>query len=97
MGVELGAVRLFQSQHVTGKVDNGNLHSQAKAKVRNFVFPGILRGYDFPLRAAVSETTWHKYSIQIAEVSFRAVPLNVLGIDMNNFDFAIIAYTPMND
>ena len=38
--IEFGRVRLLQLQHVAREFDRGDLHAEAKAEIRHFVFAG---------------------------------------------------------
>ena len=57
---EFTGIRIRDTQYVSGKFDDGDLHSKTNAKVRDLVSPRILRSSDLALNATVSKTTRHQ-------------------------------------
>src|SRR5689334_10262270 len=62
--VELGRVGVRQTENISGEFYDGDLHAQAEAEIRQFLFAGVLRGHDFPFNAAFAETAWNQDAAQ---------------------------------
>ena len=56
LAVQFRGVRIFVAQDVARKFDHHHLHTQADTEGRQVVLAAILRGDEFPLRAALSES-----------------------------------------
>ena len=59
-GVELGGVGLGQTSHMSGVFDDGQLHAQADAQVRDFVLTGEGDGLDLALDTALAKAANRK-------------------------------------
>ena len=61
--IKFGAVRVGKRTDVAGELDDGTLHSQAKAEKRNLILPSILNRSDFPFNTSVAEASRHQNSL----------------------------------
>src|SRR5450432_1820370 len=66
--IELSAVGLLESAHVSGEFNRRHLHSETEPEVRYFVFPGETGGADFPLDAPFTESARDKHASDIFEM-----------------------------
>ena len=57
---EFTGIRIRDTQYVSGKFDDSDLHSKTNSKVRDLVSPRILRSSDLALNATISETSRHQ-------------------------------------
>jgi len=55
--VELGAVCVLNAADISRKLNRRYLHAKAKTEIRHLVFASELRRPDFPLDAALAEST----------------------------------------
>jgi hypothetical protein len=58
--VELGAVGIFESEHVPAEFDGRQLHSQADAEIRNLVLARETHRGDLALDAALAEAAGNR-------------------------------------
>ena len=56
-------VGVIHTRHITCKLNQRNLHTQANAQIRNIVFTRIACGSNFTFDATVAETTRNQDSI----------------------------------
>ena len=61
--LKLAAVGVLQSADIARKLNDGALHTEADAKERNLMLPGIPHGRDFSLDAPVSETARYQNTV----------------------------------
>ena len=64
---KLAGVGVGVAQHVAGKLHHHDLHTKADAKVGDIVLPGVLRGLDHALNAAVAKAAGHDDAVHIGE------------------------------
>ena len=57
--IKFGRVRLGQLQHVARELNRRDLHSKAKAEVRDFIFARVLGRENFPFHAAFAKPARH--------------------------------------
>ncbi len=66
--IELSGIRILDSCHISGKFNNGNLHSQADSKIGELLFPGIFGSQDHSFDASASKSAGNQNSVQTREL-----------------------------
>ncbi len=84
--VELGGVGVGPAQHVTGELDDRDLHTQADAQIRDLVLTGITYRRDLALDAAQTETARHENGVDTFQQA-GALILDVFGVDITQVHF----------
>ena len=83
--VELRAHGAFEPGQIAGRLDNGHLHAEADAEVRNAVLARETHRFDLALDAAIAEASGHDDAVHIAQavdaVLFDIVRLDEVDID----------------
>ena len=64
--IELSAVGFLEVGNVTGKFDNGDLHTEAESKIRNLVFACVLYGRNLAFGASIPKTARYEQPIEIS-------------------------------
>ena len=86
-------VGVFHACNVTREFDQRNLHTQADAQIRNFVFTRIACGSDLAFNTTVAEAARDQDSIQIFQ-NFDAARFHILRINQLDVDgYAIFQAT----
>ena len=88
--VEFGRVGFGEAADVSGVFDGGNLHAEADSEVGYLVFAGVLRGNDFTLDTAIAKSSRDEDAIDFSDDFFSGCFLEMLGIDLDDFDFGIV-------
>ena len=88
--VEFGRVGFGESADVSRVFDGGNLHAEADSEVGYLVFAGVLCGDDFTFDTAIAKSSRDEDAIDLSDDFFSGCFLEVLGIDLDNFDFGIV-------
>ena len=96
VGVELNRVGAFQVENIAGELNRCNLHSKAQPKIRYVVFPGILRGKDFALRAALTKAARHEDATVTLEHLGRPVFLDVFRLDALDLHAAVVGHAAVD-
>ena len=82
---ELRGVGFLQTQHISCKFDDSDLHSKADAQEWDIVLPGPLYSSDLPFNSSVSEASRDKDAVNVLKdflcaflvYSFAVYPLDV--------------------
>ena len=88
IGVELGAVGAGQAAHVACELDDGQLHAQADAEIRDAVFARVADCLDLALDPAPAETARNQDGVEAFEHR-RAFGFDALRIDVVDRDAAL--------
>lgn len=100
--IQLRTRRTLQSDHISRKLNNRDLHSQANSQVWSLVGTCPLSGLDHTLSSAHSETTWHQDAVGGADFVPGLVEglwlcglgcvLEVLGVHPEEVELALAAH-----
>jgi len=74
-------VRAGHAAYVARELDDGALHAQANAQVRDLVLATVLDGLDLALDAALSEAAGHDHAVGTVELLGDRVGREVLAVD----------------
>src|ERR1700694_1269132 len=69
-GIEFAGVSLSQPAHVARELYAGCLHTQANAKIRNFIFTGITNRSQHALDATLAKAARHQQTVVVRELFF---------------------------
>ena len=90
LGVELGGVSVLKAQHVARELDDGGLHAQANAEIRQVVFTGVFRRDDFAFDTPVAEPARHYYAGGAAQQSGGGFFRYFFRLDPPYFNFGVV-------
>ena len=68
VGLKLGAVGVCQARHMAGVFDGGDLHAQANAQVRHFVFTRKTGRANLAFDTALAKTTGHQDRVKARQL-----------------------------
>ena len=93
--VEFAGVCIRDAAHVAGILDDGNLHAEANAEVRDVALSCVLCGIDHTLDTAVAEAAWHKDTIAALEHFGSVFLRDELGINPIDLDLRAVLIAGM--
>ena len=82
--------------HISGELDDCQLHAEANAKVRHLILAGIANRGDLAFGAAATEATRDQDGIDALQET-TAILLNAFGIEIFNDDLATGVYSRVLD
>ena len=82
--IELGAVGVFQSANILRVLDDGALHPETNAEIRNLLFARELDRANHSGNAALAEAPWNQDSVELTKVDRFAFRFQTLGFDPMN-------------
>src|SRR5258708_2419801 len=88
--VELRRVGVPQPEHVAGKLDDRHLHAETEAGIGNLFLPGVARGGDLALDAAIADTTGHQDAVYVLQALEPGIGLQALGVDAHDLHAAVV-------
>ena len=93
--VEFAGVCICDAAHVAGILDDGNLHTEANAEVRDVALSCVLCGINHTLDTAVAEAARHKDAITALEHFGSVFLRDELGIDPIDLDLCAVLIAGM--
>src|SRR6185436_16543503 len=81
VGIELGAVRAVEAGDVPRELDDGELHAEAYAEIRNPVFARVADRLDLAFDAALAESARNENGVHRGE-TVGPLALDDLGVDV---------------
>src|SRR5262245_43064869 len=82
ISVDLGSVGIFQTHHVSSKLDESALKTETDAEIGDLSFAGIAHGFDLAGDAAIAEAAGNEDPVHPAQALFRAFALDVFRLDL---------------
>ena len=69
--IQFYAVRVGESEHISGKLHDGKLHAQAQAEIGDIVGSGVGNGINLSVDAPVAESAGNQNSVHVGEKPVR--------------------------